>query len=192
MPGYLQTLTNLRLVKKEIPVTEKLPEKSKSGSYSLADSFLRFYFSFVYPYSSLIKGGSVDALFKQHGEILQRLVAKAYEDATEQFIAAAMSSGHLPHFNQLGRWWGDSTEIDLVGLNEEENTILFVETKWSNQPLRANILDDLRQKAYQVTWGKPGRKEHYALVSKSGFSEELLAQAKAEDVLLVHEDKAVT
>ena len=192
MPGYLQTLINLRLVKKEIPVTEKLPETSKKGSYSLADSFLRFYFSFVYPHNSLIKGGNVDALFKQYGEVLQRLVAKSYEDATEQFIVAAMSAEKLPHFNSLGRWWGNNTEIDLVGLNEEDNSILFVETKWSNQPLRTDVLDDFQQKARQVMWGNPGRKEYYALVSKGGFSDELIERAKAGGVLLVHEDKVVS
>jgi AAA+ ATPase superfamily predicted ATPase len=171
MPGYLQTLVSLRLVKREIPVTEKIPEKSKRGSYSLADSFLRFYFSFVYPNNSLIKGGNVDALFRQHGEILKHLVAKSYEDATEQFITTAMSAGQLPHFNQLGRWWNNNTEIDLVGLGEEDNSILFVETKWSTRALRTDVLDALKQKAPQVVWGKPDRKEHYALVSKGGFSD---------------------
>jgi AAA+ ATPase superfamily predicted ATPase len=188
MPGYLQTLINLRLVKKEIPVTEKLPETSKKGSYSLADSFLRFYFSFVYPHNSLIKGGNVDALFKQYGEVLQRLVAKSYEDATEQFIVAAMSAEKLPHFNSLGRWWGNNTEIDLVGLNEENNSILFVETKWSNQLLRTDLLDDLKLKARAVVWGKPDRQEHFALVSRAGFSDELVQRAKAENVLLIQED----
>lgn len=131
----------------------------------------------------------MDALFKQHGEILQRLVAKSYEDATEQFISAAISAGKLPHFNSLGRWWDGTTEIDLVGLNEEDNTILFVETKWSNQQLRTDILDSLKQKAQQIVWGKPNRKEHFALVSKSGFSSELVEHAKAENALLIVEDK---
>lgn len=189
MPGYLRTLTNLRLVTKKIPVTEKLAEKSKRGSYSLADNFLRFYFSFIYPHTSLIKGGTVDVLFKQHGEILQQLVAKSYEDATPQFIAAAMRAGKLPPFNQLGRWWDNNTEIDLVGLHEQDNSILFVETKWSNQALRTSVLDSLQQKSRQVLWGSPRRKEYYALISKSGFSDELMKRAHKEGVLLIQEDK---
>jgi hypothetical protein len=191
MPGYLQTLVNLRLVKKEIPVTERIPEKSKQGSYSLADSFLRFYFSFIYPNNSLIKGGNVDALFNQHGEVLMQLVAKAYEDTTGQFVVSAMNSGRLPHFNQLGRWWSRNAEIDLVGLNEEDNSILFVETKWSSQPLRTDVLDSLVQKARQVEWGSPKRQEHYMLVAKGGFSNELITRAKAENVVLVQEDRLV-
>jgi AAA+ ATPase superfamily predicted ATPase len=102
-----------------------------------------------------------------------------------------MSFGQLPHFNSLGRWWDNNTEIDLVGLNEEDNSILFVETRWSNQPLRTDVLDNLKQKSRQVTWGNPGKKEYYVLVSKGGFSTELVAKAKTDGVLLIHGDKVV-
>lgn len=191
MSGYLQTLIALRLIKKEIPVTEKIPEKSKRGSYSLADNFLRFYFSFIYPLGSLIKGGNVDALFAQHGARLQRLVAQAYKDATIQFIATATEAGRLPPFEHLGRWWDNHTEIDLAGLHEADNSILFVEAKWSNQPLRTSVLDALQHKARQVAWGRPDRQEYYALVAKSGFSDELIARARAEGVVLIREDAVV-
>jgi AAA+ ATPase superfamily predicted ATPase len=188
MTGYLQTLIDLRLIKKEFPITDKLAEKSKKGSYSLADSFLRFYFSFIYPNSSLIKSGNVDELFRRYGNILVQLVAKSYEDATAQFIRSAIGDRRLPHFNELGRWWDKNTEIDLVGLNEYDNSILFVETKWTNRSIKPSVLLDLKQKSKQVIWGKPDRKEYFALVSKSGFSSELHDLAEREGVLLIAED----
>ncbi len=190
VPGYLQTLISLRLIKKEIPVTEKVPEKSKRGSYSLADSFLRFYFSFIYPNNSLIKGGSVDALFQQYGEVLQRLVAKSYEETTHEFILQAYQSGSLPHFEQMGRWWDNKdTEIDLVGLNEKEDSILFVETKWNTKPIGTEVLNALKGKAQKLQWGSQNRKDYYALVAKSGFTDQLIEQAKNENILLIQEDK---
>lgn len=189
LPIYLKTLTELRLVKKEVPMTEPIPEKSKKGSYSLSDPFLRFYFSFIFPNNSLIKGHSYETLFSQHGEILTQLVAKSYEDATAEFIQETVSQNILPHFEQLGRWWDKETEIDLVGLNQAENTILFVETKWSNQPIGTSVLHDLRKKAQKVEWGRKGRKEYFALVSKGGFSKELIEVAQKENVLLILEDR---
>jgi AAA+ ATPase superfamily predicted ATPase len=191
LPGYLSTLTELRLVKKEIPVTERVPETSKTSTYSLSDSFLRFYFSFIYPNSSLIKGGNVDTLFQRYGEVLQQLVAKAYEDSSKQFVEAAATDDRLPHFNKLNRWWNNNAEIDLVGLNDEENCILFVETKWSNQKIHTRVLDDLKQKATQVKWGEPDRREYFCLISKSGFTDELLIRAKAEGVVLIQEDRVI-
>ncbi|MBL8159244.1 ATP-binding protein [Candidatus Saccharibacteria bacterium] len=191
LPGYLGTLLELRLIKKEIPVTEKVPETSKTSTYSLSDSFLRFYFSFIYPHSSLIKGGSIDALFSRHGEILQQLVAKAYEDAAKQFIEHAMQDELLPHFDKLDRWWNKNCEIDVVGVNDSEQAILFTEVKWTNQKMHSRILDGLKEKSVQVKWGTAERKEYYCLVSKSGFTDELIKKAKAEGVVLIQEDRVL-
>lgn len=188
---YLATLVDLRLVKREVPITEKNPKKSKKGIYSLADSFLRFYFSLVFPHLSLVEAGSAQALLQQNREALVSLIAKAYEDAAGEFIKAAIKDGSLPHFEQVGRWWDKDTEIDLVGLNEAENEILFVEAKWSRQPVGVSILHDLKRKAQKVLWGGKGRKEYFALVSKSGFSDELVSQIKKENVLLIREDKTL-
>ena len=188
LPGYIKTLINLRLIVKGTPITDPIPEKSKKGAYSLADSFLRFYFSFIYPNISLIKADSYDALFKQHGEILTQLIAKSYENTSAEFIQMAIQSGALPHFEELGRWWNKDTEIDLVGLNKQDNTILFVETKWNSKPIGTDALNNLKKKAQQVEWGKEDRKEYFALIAKGGFTEELKEQAKREKVTLIQED----
>ncbi len=191
LPIYLKTLIELRLVKKEVPVTEPIPEKSKKGSYSLLDPFLRFYFSFIFPNNSQIKGHAYDALFTQHGQVLTQLVAKSYEDTTVEFIQQATLQGALPRFEQLGRWWDKNTEIDLVGLNKYDDRILFVETKWNNQPIGINVFNKLKEKSKQVKWGSEKRKEYFALVAKGGFTTELIDQAKEENVLLIHEDRSI-
>ena len=187
LPVYLQTLMELRLVKKEVPVTEPIPEKSKKGSYSLSDPFLRFYFSFIFPNNSLIKSHSYEALFAQKKETLIQLVAKSYEDASAEFIQEAIEQGALPHFEQMGRWWDKNTEIDLVGFNKTDNSILFVETKWNTEPIGTDVLDDLRRKTQKVEWGRPGRKEYFALIAKGGFEEKLIERGKTEGVVLIKE-----
>lgn len=189
LPGYIKTLINLRLIVKETPVTDPIPEKSKKGSYSLADSFLRLYFGFIYPNISFIKAGNYDAVFKQHGQTLTKLIAKAYEDASAEFIQLAELDGALPHFEELGRWWDKNTEIDVVGLNKQDNTILFVETKWNTKPIGTEVLNNLRKKSQQVQWGNENRKEYYALIAKGGFTDELINIARKENVVLIQEDK---
>lgn len=191
LSSYLRTLINLRLVKREVPVTEYSRAKSKKGIYSLADSFLRFYFSFVFRNLSLIESEAHKELFSKNRGILTRLIAQAYEDSTQEFIRQLWQAKKIPFFPQVGRWWDKNTEIDLVGLNEKENAILFVETKWNKRPLGIGVLDDLKRKAQKVDWGKKGRKEHFALVAKGGFTEGLKKRTKEEGVSLVEEDKVV-
>ncbi|OGF98973.1 hypothetical protein A2153_02830 [Candidatus Gottesmanbacteria bacterium RBG_16_38_7b] len=191
LPAYLSTLLYLRLIKKEVPVTEKIPQKSKKGIYSLADNFLRFYFSFVFPYSSLVESGQIKTLFDKNKEVLIKLVAKTYEETSIEFIKNIIKKGILPNFEQLGRWWDKTDEIDLVGLNSEQNSILFAEAKWNSSPLDVGVLNDLRNKAARVIWGKQNRKEYYALLAKGGFSKGLIDKAKKERVILIHEDQVI-
>lgn len=87
-------------------------------------------------------------------------------------------------FQQVGRWWTKDAEIDLVGLNEEENEILFGEVKWSVNQVGTDILAELRRKAPLVQWGREGRRESFALFSRSGFTEELVRVAAEEGVSL--------
>ena len=191
LPGYIKTLVSLRLIVKETPITDPIPEKSKRGTYSLADSFLRLYFGFIYPNISLIKSGNYNAVFQHHGEILTNLIAKAYEDTSIEFIKKEIQNGVLPHFEELGRWWNKNTEIDVVGLNQQDNTILFVETKWNTKPIGTEVLNRLKAKSQQVQWHNENRKEYFALIAKSGFTNELIEQAKTEKIVLIQEDKAL-
>ncbi|MHB8361994.1 MAG: ATP-binding protein [Patescibacteria group bacterium] len=188
LPIYLQNLTQLRLIKKEVPVTESVPEKSKKGNYSLSDAFLRFYFSFIFPNKSSIRNGSYEEFYSTHEQIITKIIAKTYEDTSYEFIQMAIQNGKLPQFEKLDRWWNQDTEIDLVGINSHDNTILFVETKWNTKPIGTEILNELRKKARDLKWGKPKRKEYYALIAKGGFTDQLKEQAKKENVVLIKED----
>ena len=121
---------------------------------------------------------------------MTNLVAKSYEETAGEFVKQAMRDGKVPHFNQLGRWWERDAEIDLVGLNKEQNEILFTEVKWSNKPIGTEILNELKAKAPKVVWGDKNRREYFALVSKGGFNPKLIEVAKNEGVYLFEEDHA--
>ena len=55
---YLDVLRRLRLVHRDVPVTEARPERSRKGLYRLSDPFLRFWFRYVYPNRSALEAGA--------------------------------------------------------------------------------------------------------------------------------------
>ena len=57
VPGKLRTLHNLGIVEREVPVTERNPEKSKRGLYRIVDTYIDFWFRFVQPNLSYIESG---------------------------------------------------------------------------------------------------------------------------------------
>lgn len=180
---YLSVLTDLRIVKREVPVTEKSYEKSKKGIYMLDDSFFRFWFKFVFPNKSFIEedeiGYVVNNKIKPEMEIF---TSWTYEEVCRSFVRKGLLSGMK--FNKVGRWWTKDGEIDIVGINEDENTILFGEAKWSTKKIGTDILNDLKRKASMVDWGGKDRKEYYVLFGKRGFTEEVKEIAQREKIFL--------
>lgn len=180
---YLSVLTDLKIIRREVPITEKSFEKSKKGIYTLDDNFFRFWFSFVFPNKSFIEERELDYLVEN--KIKPRLdifTSHTFEEVCRSYVKKGFLEGLK--FNQVGRWWTKDAEIELVGLNEDDNAILFGEVKWSVNKVGVDILTDLRKKAALVDWGKENRKEYFTLFSRSGFTEELAQSAAKEGVFL--------
>lgn len=180
---YLSVLTELRIIRREVPVTEKSFEKSKKGIYVMDDNFFRFWFSFVFPNKSFIEERELDYLVeKKIKPRLEIFTSFTFEDVCRSYLKKGFLEGL--RFQQVGRWWSKDAEVDLVGLNEEENEIIFGEVKWSVNRVGTDILAELKRKARLVEWGRPGRKESFALFSRSGFTEDLVRVAAEEGVYL--------
>ena len=45
-------LEELQLIRKEVPVTEENPEKSRKGLYKIVDPFFNFWFKYIFPFKS--------------------------------------------------------------------------------------------------------------------------------------------
>lgn len=180
---YLSVLTELKIIRREVPVTENSFEKSKKGIYVMDDNFFRFWFAFVFPNKSFIEERELDYLIEK--KIKPRLdifTSLTFEEVSRSYV----KKGYLGDlkFNQVGRWWTKDAEIDIVALNEDGNSVLFGEVKWSINMVGIDVLADLKRKAVLVEWGRDGRKEYFALFSRSGFTDGLKSVASDEGIFL--------
>ncbi len=184
----LATLVELDLVRREVPVTERNPEKSKRGLYQVSDNFMRFWFRFVHPNMSYLESGHAQvARERVRANLVDGHTAYVYEDICREQVwdlAAADAWPFVPE--KVGRWWAGSAEIDVVALSEGEASIVFGECKFWKGPVGANVLRELERKAEVVDWRAGARREFFVLFSIGGFTDELRELAAARnDVLLV-------
>ena len=169
---YLSVLTDLKIIRREVPVTEWGFEKSKKGIYLLEDHFFRFWFNYVYPNRSFIEEGQIDyVLDRKIMPSIDRFISWSFEEVCRYRVRKGVPQGI--QCNRVGRWWSKEGEIDIVGLAEDENTAVFGEAKWSINPVGTDILDNLERKAKLVDWRKGERKEYFVLFSRSGFTANL-------------------
>ncbi|HAT74155.1 MAG: hypothetical protein US30_C0017G0004 [Candidatus Moranbacteria bacterium GW2011_GWF2_36_839] len=186
---YLNVLERLRLIEKEVPATEKTPQKSRKGLYRVTDNFFRFWFQFVYPYKSELQIGRQQEVLDRYEKCSASLEAVVYEDVCRELVFDFEK--HFFHIERAGRWWENDKEIDLIGLNKKERKIIFGECKWSAKLVGTNIYLDLKKKAASVQWERGNREEFYIFFSKSGFTEDMLKLAKTEKIILVQGDKLI-
>lgn len=185
--AYLDTLQQLHLVERVVPVTETQPHKSRRGLYRLSDQFLRFWFRFVHPNrSQLEKGASETVLADAVLPFLDLFAGPVFEEICRQSFWRAGQGGRLPFSpNQVGGWWRANQEIDLVAM--DDHTALLAECKWSTRPVGTDILEDLERKAQQALPELSGRQIYYGLCSRAGFTEHLHQAAAARSDLLLLE-----
>lgn len=183
---YLFILEDLHLLKKDVPVTEKNPLKSRKGIYKLQDPFFRFWFRHILPNRGYLEEGRAGFVLNKIKKDFHVLLEGNFEDAAKEIVEK--SSEHFFPISRIGRWWDRNEEIDVIGMNEDERKILFGEVKWSNKQVGVNIYLDLKRKAQLVDWHPGKRQEFFSLFSKSGFTPGMREFARKENVLLFHNE----
>ncbi|MEW6103250.1 MAG: ATP-binding protein [bacterium] len=189
---YLSILQDLQIVTKEVPVTEKVPQKSRKGLYRIEDNFFNFWFRFIFRNRDLLEEGKKKEVLKMVKRGIGEILSRNYEKISLETLKEAVSKRKLPiYFTRYGRWWEKGEEIDIVAVNQEQNKILFGEVKWSNRPVGTNIYKDLKQKAQKVISKRRPKKKYFCLFSKTGFTQAMLDIAKEEGVFLFEKDSLI-
>ncbi len=181
---YLSVLRELGLVKREIPVTERAPEKSRKGLYKIADNYVKFWFRFVLPNRSLIESGNADLVHQQIiAPNLSHYMGEIFEDVCHQYIGLYWEEKLKVAPKRIGAHWGSNLEIDVLTENIDESH-WFGECKWWEAPIGENVLNRLIENATKVPdqWKRNPR---YILFSINGFTDALKQRAETEEVFLI-------
>ncbi len=179
---YIDILRNLGIVERQVPVTEKDFSKSKKGLYFISDYYLRFWFSFVFPYENYLQINNLELASSHFKQNFNLFLAQIFE---EQIVYLALK--YIPFAVQkIGRYWDKNTEIDFVAINEQEKQIAFGECKWTNQLVNTKVITELYEKSKNVEWNKNNRKEFFYVFSKKGFTKQVLNKfAGKQDIFLI-------
>ena len=189
MSVYLRNLAELGIIVRDYPVLTKAKDLTKKniGEYRITDDFFRFWFAYVYKYSSELALGNVDDLWNYViKKDLHNFASKAFENISIKYLYKQRHIGNTPVlFLSIGRWWGKVThkdengkpytvseEIDVLATDKDEKNYIIGECKFTNEPF------DLAQlKALQKKLEINGEKYWY-LFSLNGFTDAVKDAAK--------------
>ena len=173
---YIKNLISLGIVQKETPYGEKASRKT---IYSISDNMFRFWYRFVLENNSIIARGADDLAYKRIEPYFTDYMGKVFEDISAQYLWKLLVTGKSPiEFTSLGRWWGNDprtrsqTEIDIMG-EQNKNSALFAECKWTNEKVDLGILETLVQRSELFAYTNV----HLFLFAKSGFTKGCIDKA---------------
>ena len=180
---YLRTLTYLLDI---IEPNDPLFGKARNKRYKIKDNFFRFWYKFVYPYREHIEIGNSKFVVDKILRDFDSYCGKIFEDIVEEFFIdmnGKKINNKKIDFEEIGKWWEDGEDIDLV-LKCRTETI-FIEVKFRDKEIGFEQYNDLVAKSKKTS--ASGR-FNYFLISKKGFKEDLLKNKPSNLTLLSLDD----
>lgn len=174
---YLNKLKELELIEKKTPVTAG---ENSRGIHRISDDFFRFYFRFIYPNKSELESHKTGEVGEDIDQKLSDHTSQTFEQVCRELIRKTAD------YTRVGNWRYKEDEIDIVGIDETENTILFGECKWNEQKIGIELLRKLENKTENVKWRNKDREEKLALFSRNGFKEELKEESSSRTNLKLY------
>ncbi len=182
---YLKSLTELGILKKEMPITEN---KSKKVIYVICDNFFRFWYRFVPKNMAAAASGRIKRIYEPAVKrYLPEYMGLVFEQMCRSYLMNYAENIPIA-LTDIGQWWGTDSrsrkevQIDIVGTSAEKGEFIIGSCKYRNEKTGLEELELL--KSYAAVFGK-GSKYYYYIFSKSGFTEGLYEAAEKEGVRLV-------
>ena len=143
---YLSVLKDSGFVERRIPITVK--KNSRAGRYHITDPYLRFYFRFLENRQEQLALGIQDqALAEISKHLIDFIGTYTWEEICREWTIRAGAKGELPYLpDQIGSTWNAKAQVDVVGFNSMEKTLILGECKWTRSQTKPKVLKELIEK----------------------------------------------
>ncbi len=159
---YLHVLRELRLIAREIPITDPNPLRSRRGRYRIADRFVAFHFRHLQPHLSLIHAGRGARVLEEFIEPdFPRLFDEARVELLLSHLRREASEVLMDEIVECGRYTGKFVRAVARTAGEQTVAAIVVPEGTRSTASLENELGALEQ-----VFGRPARKLVYGVTAK--------------------------
>ncbi len=168
--SYLSVLESANFIERRIPVTDG--PRSRQSRYHITDPYLRFYYRFLIArQTQLALGIQEPALAEIRRHLLDFIGTHTWEEICREWILRAGAINKLPYLaDKVGSYWDKTAQIDIVGINRMEKTLILGECKWSQKQMGADVLKTLMSKTVAVVPKQSSWHVLYVGIARGGWS----------------------
>ena len=171
---YLSILQDAGFVERRVPVTQG--ERSRLGRYHIVDPYLRFYYRFLASrQSQLALGIQEQSLAEIKRHLRDFIGANTWEELCREWLLRASAQRTLPPVvDQVGSAWRrslDARQVDVVGVNSMEKTLVLGECKWGPEPSGRSVLTQLIAKTAEVVPSQGQWQVYFLGFARAGWTD---------------------
>jgi AAA+ ATPase superfamily predicted ATPase len=176
---YLSNLMETGFISKRIPVTAG--ENSRLGRHAITDPYLRFFYRFI---ASRLTQFAMNQRGQAVKELERHLVdfigTHTWEEICREWTLIASNQDILPVYpDQVDSTWTKEAQVDVVGINTMEKTLILGECKWTKERAKAETLRSLvDEKTGLVIPSNGNWRVYYLGFSKEGWTEHAMEYAQ--------------
>lgn len=172
VPAYLLRLVETGFVERRVPVTGG--QTSRAGRHYITDPYLRFYFRFLaHRQTQLAMGIQDQSLEEIKHHLLDFIGTHTWEELCREWVYHASARRELPFLpDQVGSAWNKQVQVDVVGINSMEKTLLMGDCKWSPQVMGVAVLRELVEKTAALVPKEGQWSVYYVGFARSGWTPE--------------------
>lgn len=139
--GFLDRLENeFGIISKVRPILAK--PNSRSVKYQIKDNFLNFWFRFIYKYRSAVEIGNFD--------FVEKIIKRDYNAYSGRILEKYFIEKMIEEvdYSAIGTYWekGNQNEIDIVGINDLDKSVIFGEVKRNKKNISIPALEKKTEK----------------------------------------------
>lgn len=168
---YLKNLMELDLVEKIYSFESEGYANTKKGIYQVSNSYVRFYFRYLFPNQSRLEELSPE-------EFYHSVVADSYPDFTEEAYRRICREQMTDGCAFVGEWIGKTGNLDIVA-KDTKGRITVCACSYA----REMTLQDYEWLEYHIRQAKI-RPDKIKLFCEKGFDSRLRQMAKDADIIL--------
>ena len=179
---YMKNLMEFDVVEKVVSFETGGWENTKKGVYRISDTYINFWFHFIYPHLSdlyLLDGPAFYDKYIQPE--LETYLNRYFIAVCNEYLDLLNQVNKLPiEVTKMGTWIGKKGNIDIIAQNPARNSIVSL-CQWSGSEITVKMCDELkeRMKLAHVT------ADYLYLFSARGFDRTLTERAKTDNTLVL-------
>jgi AAA+ ATPase superfamily predicted ATPase len=180
IPSYLRKLIDTGFVTRRVPVTAS--PSSRLGRHHIIDPFLRFYYRFLSQRQHQLATGVLDKTLAEVKRHLRDFIGTdTWEEICREWLLRAHDGDRLPYDpDQVGGAWTRKSQIDVMGINSMEKTLILGECKWYSRAAGRKVLADLVDKTPEFVPKSGTWRVYYLGFARGGWTN--AAHAFAEEI----------